>query len=314
MTQIRAVVVDPEAPDRLAFREVAAPTPAPNEALVRLAALSLNRGEVRRVGMAVAGWRPGWDVAGTVEQAAADGSGPPQGARVVGLLPVAAWAELLAIPTESLAILPDEVSFAQAATLPVAGLTALYVLEQGGSLLDRNVLITGASGGVGQFAVQIARTAGARITALVHQERHAAAAKEMGAQRVLVSADGAAAAEFGPYDLIAESVGGATLGNAMAMVAPGGTCVTFGPTSGAQVTFDVSRFYMVGGTNLYGFILFHETRRRPAGQGLARLAKLVANGQLRTPIAVEASWKEIGAYSRQLLERRYSGKAVLHVD
>jgi NADPH:quinone reductase-like Zn-dependent oxidoreductase len=313
MSLIRAVVVDPEAPDRLAFQDVAAPTPAPNEALVRLAALSLNRGEVRRVGMATAGWRPGWDVAGTVEQAA-DGSGPEVGARVVGLLPVAAWAELLAVPTESLAILPDEVSFAQAATLPVAGLTALYVLEQGGSLLDRNVLITGASGGVGQFAVQIARAAGARITAVVHQERHAAAAREMGAQRVIVSADGAAAAEFGPYDLIAESVGGATLGNVMAMVAPGGTCVTFGPTSGAQVTFDVSRFYMVGGTSLYGFILFHETRRRPAGAGLARLVRLVADGQLRTPIAVEASWKEIGTYARQLLERRYSGKAVLHVD
>ena len=222
MSTIRAVVVDPAAHDRLAFRDVAAPTPAPNEALVRLAALSLNRGEVRRIGMAAAGWRPGWDVAGTVEQAAADGSGPKAGTRVVGLLPVAAWAELLAIPTESLAALPDEVSFAQAATLPVAGLTALYVVEQGGSLLDRNVLITGASGGVGQFAVQIAHIAGARITALVHQERHAAAAKEAGAGRVLVSGDGSEAAEFGPYDLIAESVGGATLGNVMAMIAPGG--------------------------------------------------------------------------------------------
>ncbi|MFN8511288.1 MAG: zinc-binding dehydrogenase [Chloroflexia bacterium] len=134
------------------------------------------------------------------------------------------------------------------------------------------------------------------------------------AQRVLVSADGAAAAEFGPYDLIAESVGGATLGNALAMVAPGGTCVTFGPTSGAQITFDVSKFYMVGGCTLYGFILFHETRRRPAGAGLARLAHLVASGQLRTSIAVEASWKEIGTYAQQLLERSYTGKAVLHVD
>lgn len=314
MSTIRAIVVDPAAPNRLAFREVAAPTPAPNEALIRLAALSLNRGEVRRIGMAAAGWRPGWDVAGTVEQAAADGSGPKAGTRVVGLLPVAAWAELLAIPTESLAALSDDVSFAEAATLPVAGLTALYVLEQGGSLLDRNVLITGASGGVGQFAVQIARIAGARITALTHQERHAAAATEAGAQRVLVSADGAAAAEFGPYDLIAESVGGATLGNALAMVAPGGTCVTFGPTSGAQISFDVSKFYMVGGCTLYGFILFHETRRRPAGAGLARLAHLVASGQLRTSIAVEASWKEIGTYAQQLLERSYTGKAVLHVD
>lgn len=313
MSTIRAVVVDPEAPERLAIREVAPPTPAPSEALVRVAAISLNRGEVRRAQMAAPGWRPGWDIAGIVMQAAGDGSGPAEGTRVVGLLPVAAWAEVVAVPTESLAVLPDEVTLSQAATLPVAGLTALYVLEQAGSLLDRNVLITGASGGVGQFAVQIARAAGARVTAVVHQERSVPIAAEAGAHRVVVSADLAEAAEFGPYDLIAESVGGAALGNALAMVAPGGTCVTFGPTSGAQVTFDVSKFYMVGGTSLYGFILFHELRARPAGAGLARLARFVADGRLRTPIAVEAPWTEISTYARQLWERRYSGKAVLHV-
>lgn len=313
MSTIRAVVVDPEAPDRLALREVAAPQPAPSEALVRVAAISLNRGEVRRVQAAATGWRPGWDIAGTVERAAADGSGPAAGTRVVGLLPAGAWAEAVAVPAANLAALPEGVSFAQAATLPVAGLTALYVLERGGALLDRNVLITGASGGVGHFAVQLARLAGARVTAVVHQARHAAAVEEAGAGRVIVSADGAEAAEGGPYDLIAESVGGAMLGNALAMLAPGGTCVTFGPSAGAQISFDVSRFYLVGGTSLYGFFLFHELRATPAGIGLARLARSVADGRLRTSIAVEASWTEIGACARQLRERRYSGKAVLHV-
>lgn len=313
MSTIRAVVVDPEAPERLAIREVAAPEPAPSEALVRVAAFSLNRGEVRRAQAAAPGWRPGWDIAGTVERATADGTGPAAGTRVVGMLGVAAWAEVVAVPTESLAALPDAVSFAQAATLPVAGLTALYVVEHGGSLLDRNVLITGASGGVGQFAVQIARAAGARVTAVVHQERSKAVAEEAGAHRVLVSADAADAAPFGPYDLIAESVGSAALGNALAMIAPGGTCVTFGPTAGAQITFDVSKFYMVGGASLYGFILFHELRARPAGVGLARLARFVADGRLRAPIAVEAPWTEIGAHARLLWERRYTGKAVMHI-
>ena len=90
------------------------------------------------------GWRPGWDLAGTVELEAEDGSGPRTGRRVVGLLPSGAWAEVVAVPTHSLAELPDTVSFAQAATLPVAGLTALYGLEQGGGLLGQRVLITGA--------------------------------------------------------------------------------------------------------------------------------------------------------------------------
>src|SRR3989337_2941673 len=95
MTKIRAVVVDPSAPDRLAIREVEAPSPAPNEALVRVASFSLNRGEVKNALTASTGTRPGWDLAGTVEQAAANGSGPAAGTRVVGLVPGGSWAELV---------------------------------------------------------------------------------------------------------------------------------------------------------------------------------------------------------------------------
>jgi NADPH:quinone reductase-like Zn-dependent oxidoreductase len=100
--------------------------------------------------------RLGWDFAGVVEQAAADGSGPAHGTRVVGvnLLAPAAWAELVAVPTDALAELPQSVSFAQAASLPVAGLTALYALEHGGSLLARSVCVPigGACGRTGNRA------------------------------------------------------------------------------------------------------------------------------------------------------------------
>ncbi|GAB1545265.1 hypothetical protein NUACC21_79410 [Scytonema sp. NUACC21] len=81
MGKIRAVVVDPSVQGRLALHEVDAPTPAPNQAVVRVAAISLNRGDVRRSTTADAGWQPGWDLAGTVVTPAADGSGSPQGAR-----------------------------------------------------------------------------------------------------------------------------------------------------------------------------------------------------------------------------------------
>src|SRR5437667_9624071 len=160
-----AVVVDPDAPGRLVIRSVPEPTPDRGEAVVRVRAISLNRGEVRRSGMAAAGWRPGWDLAGEVERAAADGSGPRAGARVVGLLGEGAWAERVAVPTHALAELPDKVTFSQAATFPVAGLTALHALAKGGLLLGRRVLVTGASGGVGDFAVQLARRAGGPVTA-----------------------------------------------------------------------------------------------------------------------------------------------------
>src|SRR2546422_186277 len=144
----RAVVVDPEAPGRLVIKPVPDPMPDRDEAIVRVRAISLNRGEVRRAGMAAAGWRPGWDLAGEVERAAADGSGPRAGARVVGMLGEGAWAERVAVPTHALAELPEKVTFSQAATFPVAGLTALYSLAKGGLLLDRRVLVTGATGEV----------------------------------------------------------------------------------------------------------------------------------------------------------------------
>ena len=181
-----AVVVSPEAQGRLAIRGVAEPVPDRAEALVRVRAISLNRGEVRRAGMAAAGWRPGWDLAGEVERAAADGSGPRVGARVVGLLPEGAWAERVAVPTHALAELPEKVTFSQAATLPVAGLTALYALAKGGPLMGRRVLVTGATGGVGDFAVQLARLAGARVTASARRQDQAPALRALGAHEVLV--------------------------------------------------------------------------------------------------------------------------------
>ena len=152
---MRAVVVDPEAKARLSVADVEEPEPGPSEALVRVAAISLNRGEVRRAEAAEPGFRPGWDLAGKVERAAADGTEPQEGSRVVGFLASGAWAELAAVPTNAVAELPAGVSFEEAATLPVAGLTALYALDKGGNLLGKDVLITGASGGAGQFAAQL---------------------------------------------------------------------------------------------------------------------------------------------------------------
>lgn len=90
----------------------------------------------------------------------------------MGLLPSGAWAERAAVPTNAPAALPDGVSFAEAATLPVAGLTALYALEKGGDLLGRTTLVTGASGGAGHFAVQLARTAGYGVVALIRRPEH----------------------------------------------------------------------------------------------------------------------------------------------
>ena len=123
---MRTVLVDPSAPGHLKLKELPAPVPLSNQALVQVEAISLNLGEVRRARRSDPGTLLGWDLAGTVTTPAADGSGPPAGTRVVGIVRAGAWAELAAVETASMAPLPDSVSCATAATLPVAGLTALY--------------------------------------------------------------------------------------------------------------------------------------------------------------------------------------------
>ncbi len=311
MSDIRAVVVDPEAPGRLVIRPVAEPVPDRGEAVVRVRALSLNRGEVRRASMAQAGWRPGWDLAGEVARAAADGSGPRVGARVVGLVLEGAWAERVAVPTHALAELPEKVTFSQAATLPVAGLTALHALTKRGLLLGRRVLITGATGGVGDFAVQLARLSGAHVTASVRRQDQVPAVRQLGAHEVVVGDEIPASPK---YDLIVESVGGRTLGTALAALQRGGVCVTLGVSSSPEVTFDARAFYVAGRSTLYGFYLFTELGTEPASVGLRRLAELVAAGQIVPHISLERPWKDIGQVAQDLIDRRFTGKAVLTVD
>src|SRR5262249_45341741 len=162
---IRAVVVDPAVPGRLAIKPVELRDPDRDGVAVKATAIPWNRGEPRRaLQQAEPGWRPGWDFAGIVERAAADGSGPPAGTRVVGLLPNGAWAERVNCRSHAVAALPDAVSDAAASTLPVAGLTALHALRQGGLLLGRKVLVDGATGRGGErpFARAPARRAAGR--------------------------------------------------------------------------------------------------------------------------------------------------------
>ena len=313
MATIRAALVDPNVNGKLALSTIEAPTPRPDEAFVRVHAISLNRGECNRAQNAPAGTLLGWDFSGIVDQAAANGSGPKAGERVVGVLNPGAWAELVAVPATHLAVLPDDVTFAQAATLPVAGLTALYALDRANGLSGRNVLVTGASGGVGNFAIQIAKHGGATVTGLVRQERHAQSAKDAGADHVVADETGEAVREFGPYGVILESVGGQVLGNTISMIGPFGLMVVYGVSMGGQMTLDSSVFLRSRGS-VSGLGVFVEMLRETPGVGLSRLASMVASGVVKPLISVEAPWDQIGDVTRGLLDRSYPGKAVLTVS
>jgi NADPH:quinone reductase-like Zn-dependent oxidoreductase len=317
MTQsVHAVVVDPASPEGLIVRPIELAPANRNEVTVRVTAISLNRGEVRRAtSQGKPSDRPGWDFAGIIEETAPDGSGPASGSRVVGLLPSGAWAERVRAPSHSVAPLPAAVTDAQAATLPVAGLTALHALRQGGLLLGRKVLVDGSSGGVGHLAVQLAAASGAIVYGQVRREEFQPIVAEWCGERVVLGGDLRAAAPRGPFHLILDSVGGSALAAALTMLAPGGTCVHFGVSASATSTIASSDFFRAGGVKLYGLMLFDELRRvERASEGLALLAGLIAQGVLRPHIAIEAPWTEIGALARQLLDRAFAGKAVLHVS
>ena len=266
--------------------------------------------------MAERGWRPGWDFAGVVEAAAADGSGPKPGTRVVGILPSGAWAERVNCRTHAVAALPDGVSDAQASTLPVAGLTALHALRQGGLLLGRKVLVDGATGGVGHLACQLASAAGALVWGHVRRPEYRARRSPNGAAGASCSAAISWPRKpYGPFWLILDSLGGAALAAALAMLQPGGTCVAFGVSDASTASIESREFFGTGGAKLYGLTLFHELMSvERASIGLGLLAELIAAGKLRPQIAVEASWSEIGAIARRLIDREFAGKAVLHIE
>src|SRR5947209_13441847 len=182
---MKALAAAPGAKANIDLVDVDEPDARADQVVVDVKAVSLNRGEVRALESAEPGWRPGWDVAGVVAAGAAAGSGPKEGARVVGLVGSGAWAERVAVSAQMLAELPDEVSFEAAATLPVAGLTARKAVEM--CVVDgKRVAITGAAGGVGRFAVQLAAQNGADVTAVVGRAERAEGLAELGAADVVV--------------------------------------------------------------------------------------------------------------------------------
>jgi NADPH2:quinone reductase len=297
---VRALVTDHSAASGLALREVPDPVRDPATVLVEVRHVSLNFGDVSgaRSPDAVDGHVPGWDASGVVLETAPDG--PPVGSRVLTFGYDGAWAARRQVPASELAVVPDDVDLAAAAALPVAGVTALRALRRSGSLLGRRVLVTGASGGVGRFAVQLAARAGAHVVA---QARRGAGLAELGADEVVASLD-----HIDPVDVVVDNVGGQQLVTAWQKLNVGGVIQSIGWTSLEPAVFPV--YATVGpAKSLTSF-----QAGTDFGPDLALLMGLVAEGALNVDIGWQGSWTRTDEAVAELLGRRVSGKAILDVD
>src|SRR5579871_2175091 len=171
----------PDGGGQVRMTDVDEAAPAAGEALVAVEAFSVNRGETFLLEDPPAGWRPGKDIAGRVARAAADGTGPRAGTRVVGHPPSRGWAERAAVSASTLVELPDEVQAVTAAALPLAGLTALRLVRAAGPLIGKRLLVTGASGGVGHYVTELAVASGAEVTAVSASPERGARLAALGA-------------------------------------------------------------------------------------------------------------------------------------
>jgi NADPH:quinone reductase len=306
---MRALVADPAASPALVLADIPEPTPGPGQLLLEMEAASVNRGEIRTAAKQPPGTVIGWDVAGTV---AALGEGVTQfdiGERVLALSSTGGtFAERVAVSAEWTAPLPGACDVVTAATLPVAGLTAAGILRLARAHAGDRVLVTGAAGGVGMFAIQLALQAKATVTGQAASEERAEAVRAAGAQALLHPGDGSPVE--GEFDVILDGIGGPMLGPLLDATARGGRVVAYGNSANAQSTFRVESFYSKGVT-IYGFRVFTSVPPTQAVKDMANLAEQAGDGQLDVKVQATAPLADALPLIRDLYARKVTGKVVI---
>lgn len=297
----------PGAPGGLTLSEVAEPSPLPHELLVRVEAFAPNPGDIAAIPGAPAGSIPGWDGAGVVLEAAADGAGPQVGDRVVFLgVGARGWAQRRAVPHASTAAAPPDAAWEHLATLPVPATSALRALRKLGSVLGRRILIVGATGAVGKFAVQLAARSGAHVVAVARDESRHADLRRLGAHETHTDLSSMTSRVHGAIDMI----GGQHLVDAYALLEPGATVIALGHSAGADERFPYGAFIAdltTADRSITSFFLGSES-------GLTdEMAYLAADRQLRAGDTDTRAWTELATWIRQGAHHP-SGRVIFRVD
>jgi NADPH:quinone reductase-like Zn-dependent oxidoreductase len=192
--------------------------------------------------------------------------------------------------------------------VPIAGITAVNVLRLARVHAGDRVLITGAAGGVGLLAVQLASDAKATVTGQASSERRAATVRELGAEALIHPGDGSPVE--GEFDVVVDGIGGPMFGPLLRATAMRGRVVVFGNSADAESTLRVEDFYPKAIT-IYGFRVFQSVPPEQGVKDLAALADEVAAGRLRVTVQATAPLSDALSLVRDLYDRKVTGKVVI---
>jgi NADPH:quinone reductase-like Zn-dependent oxidoreductase len=304
----------------LSLEEVGDPGVGPGDVLLRVDAAGVNAADWHLVtGMpyvarpALGGRRPkepvpGLDVAGRVEAVGAGVDGVQPGDEVFGWC-TRAFAEFVRVPADQVLSRPAGLSAVQAAAVPLAAMTALQGLRLGGQRAGQRVLITGASGGVGTFAVQVAKTHGAHVTG-VCGTRNLDMVRAIGADEVLDYSRDAVPPEDARYDLIFHLAGRISLRALQRALSPGGVVVLSAGDGGPWVgpLLFLARAVVAARLRRAPFRVLTAKNSRA---DLAEIVDLIASGAVTPVLDRTYGLPEAPAAVQYLLDAHTSGKVVI---
>jgi len=293
------------------------PAPGDTEVLVEVRAAGLNGADlVQRRGFYPAPPGsppdiPGLELAGEVVALGAQVSGAAVGDRVMAVVGGGAQATLAVVDESHLLAVPEAMSWPEAGGFPEAFSTAHDALfSQAGLRMGERVLVSGAAGGVGTAGVQLAAAAGARVVATVRNPDRRAEVRALGANLVI---DPEQVGEHGPYDVVLELVGAASLENVLPHLATGARVTVIGVGSGATISLNLFAL-MSARARIGGSTLRARSRREKANVAASMTTEvlpLLAAGRIRVPICHTFPMAEADKAYEQFAAGSKLGKIVL---
>jgi NADPH:quinone reductase-like Zn-dependent oxidoreductase len=311
--------------DVLRLRDIEEPTPGDHEVLVRVHSAGIARGVLhvmtgepylmRLVGFGLLKPKQpvlGQDVAGTVTATGEAVTRFTVGDEVFGIAR-GSFAEYAVAREDKLSHKPDNLSFEQAAPMPISGLTALRALDAAGVTGGSKVLIVGASGGVGTYAVQIAVAMGATVTGLASGSK-ADLVTALGAQHVIDYTRDDFADGSHRYDAVVDTGGMTSVSRLRRALQPNGTLVIVGGESGSTWSPGLGRQLKAAAMSPVVSQKLKSVLNKEHYTGLERLAKLAASGDLTPCIERSYSLAEVPDAVRQLEAGKVRGQIVITLD